>query len=677
MILNGNPEAYLKAVTEYKPIDFSHAPRSSWGVLSKKLHFNVINVLHRIEKYAKTMYHNVYTYIVFCFKIGGTIMSIFDFFKKKPEVKEETKVELPVQRGIAVSKRIEPDFQNENSIRNCFIAFDVETTGLSSTSDRIVELGAVIFQNGTVHKVFSSLVNPGISISQSASAVNHITNAMLVDAPSEKEIYPRLVDFLGDALCGKTAMCAHNAKFDFGFLCNTLSRLGFNANIKYIDTLSLSRKYLHGLENYKQNTIEEFLGLVNPSSHRAASDAENCGHILFRLLDSVKECLETEKRQMEQSKPNSQELEVCAYIQSIITQRGGDTRLLRFRKNSSGYVYVYCLYNFLKVKFAKKGNYILIKRNCPVTANYTIEPCTQSEGGADYIRVYFSSPFDLEALSDYIYEAFVDCYKSMEEYASYSNCGRQELENDVRLMCALSNEDVSSLLNGAKEHEYAPISISVTNEPEICRDDVVISAVHNRVPLNEIRNAGNWYKGFKMGFPHWEKGEEERKNGNPVLAIELFDKARLNGYSAPALYNSYALAYRKLKDYDNEIAILDEGIARMPVQSSVWDARRDKAIKLLFAQQENERKAAEKAKQKAEKMAKKEAAASTPKHPRGRAILQMDDDGNIIKEFDTIAAAVQEVGVSSKSIRNAANGIQKRAGGYRWMYKNKECVYGR
>ena len=153
------------------------------------------------------------------------------------------------------------------------------------------------------------------------------------------------------------------------------------------------------------------------------------------------------------------------------------------------------------------------------------------------------------------------------------------------------------------------------------------------------------------------------------MAIELFDKARLNGYAAPALYNSYAMAYRQLKDYSNEIAILDEGIARMPEQSSAWNARRDKAIKLLFTQQENERKTAEKAKQKAEKAAKIEAAASVPKQPRGRAILQMDDDGNIIKEFDTIAAAVQEVGVSSKSIRDAANGVQKRAAGYRWMYK--------
>ena len=464
-------------------------------------------------------------------------------------------------------------------------------------------------------------------------------------------------------------MCAHNAKFDFDFLCNTLSRLGFNANIEYIDTLSLSRKYLHGLENYKQSTVENYFGLTNPSSHRAASDAENCGHILYRLLDVASESLKIEKRQLEQSKPNLQELEVCAFIQNVISQKGGDTTLLRFRKNSSGYVDVCCLYTFLKVKFAKKGAYVLIRSNCPATENYVTELCTQSEGGTDYIRVYFSSPFDLEPLSEYIYKAFFNCYKSMEEYASYSNYRRREIENSIRFMCALTNEEVSSLLNEIKEHNYAPITISVANERQISCDDVVIHAVYNRVPLSEIRNADNWDKGFKMGFPHWEKGEDERKRGNLALAIELFDKARLNGYAAPALYTSYALAYRQLKDYSNEIVILDEGIARMPDQASVWSARKAKAISLLFAQQEKERKAAEKLKRQAEKVAQKEVPVSVPKKPRGRAILQMDDGGNVIKEFDSIAAAVQEVGVSSKSIRDAANGVQKRAGGYHWMYK--------
>lgn len=527
-------------------------------------------------------------------------MSIFSIFKKKldkkAQIQKEVTVDAPIQPGIAISKKIELDIQNKNSIGNCCIAFDVETTGLDPTSDRIVEIGAVIFQNGVVHKVFSSLVNPGIPISQDASNINHITNSMLDNAPSEKEVYPQLIDFLGDALHGRIIMCAHNAKFDFDFLCNTFSRIGFDAYIEYIDTYSLSRKYLHGLENYKQYTIEKYFGLINSSSHRAESDAENCGYILYRLLDVANESLETKIRQMEQSKPNIHELEVCAFIQNIISEKGGDTKSLRFKKNSSGYVDLNCMFSFLKFKFSKRGAYIIVNSNCSIPQNCIAESCTPSEGGTNYIRVLFSNPFDLEPLSSYIYDVFQNCNKSLEEYMSHSVHRRQEVADSLQRMCSLTNDEVSSLLNEIRKHNYAPVSIPVANKRQVSRDDVVINAVNNRVPLSEIRNINNLDEGFKAGGPDWEEGENERKKGNPTLAIELFDKARLNGYAAPALYTSYALAYRQLKDYSNEIVILDEGIERMPDQASAWSARRAKAISLLFAQQEKERKASEKLK---------------------------------------------------------------------------------
>lgn len=87
-------------------------------------------------------------------------MSIFGFFKKKadikPQVEKETAIEAPVQRGVAISKRVELDSHNENSIRNCYIAFDVETTGLSPISDRIVEIGATIFKTEPYKGIFIS-----------------------------------------------------------------------------------------------------------------------------------------------------------------------------------------------------------------------------------------------------------------------------------------------------------------------------------------------------------------------------------------------------------------------------------------------------------------------------------------------------------------------------------------
>lgn len=76
-----------------------------------------------------------------------------------------------------------------------------------------------------------------------------------------------------------------------------------------------------------------------------------------------------------------------------------------------------------------------------------------------------------------------------------------------------------------------------------------------------------------------------KKKGNIEKAISLFDKARYYGYEAPALYNSYAMAYRKLKDYDNEIAILDEAIKRFSegnneIVIQKWKDRRDRSIEL-------------------------------------------------------------------------------------------------
>ncbi|MCM3612695.1 GIY-YIG nuclease family protein [Planococcus sp. MERTA32b] len=96
----------------------------------------------------------------------------------------------------------------------------------------------------------------------------------------------------------------------------------------------------------------------------------------------------------------------------------------------------------------------------------------------------------------------------------------------------------------------------------VASEKVVVNASHNRVPLTDIRNLRNWEEGYNQGKPFWDEGEIERKAAHFDKAIELFNKARYNGYDAPALYRSYAMTYRKLKDYDNEIAIINEAIER-------------------------------------------------------------------------------------------------------------------
>lgn len=601
-------------------------------------------------------------------------MSIFDIFSKNRE-KNKKSSRTPVRQGVATADKISLNSRIMAYIRNCYIAFDVETTGLDPATDRIIELGAVVFVNGKIDRTFSSLVNPKTSISRTAAEVNHITSGMLKKAPCEEEIYPKLIEFLGEALNGKIVMCAHNARFDFNFLCNTLSRLGFDADIRYLDTLDLARKYLN-LNSYKQSSIEAHFGLTNVASHRAMSDAENCGHILYRLLDIAEKSLQVTKNPTHRSpmpslKPDQQELEVCAYIQSQIIKQGGDAKILRYRKNSGGYIAAYCPLNFLKFKFSKKGRYILVKNNSFPVSDYVTEPCTQAEGGTDFVRVFFSSPFDLEPFSKYIYDTYINQRNFFEKNVLYDSTLQQKAEENISATYTLSDEEVCSLLKTANERDYAPVSSDNITITQISRDDVKINAIHSRVPLSEILNQEDWKKGFMAGAPSWEKGETARKAGRLEEAIELFDEARYKGYSAPELYTSYALVYRQLRDFSNEIIVLDEGIARIPDKVSLWNARRNKAIHLLFMQQEKERKAIEKERKKAEKQKQKEAAITRAKQPHGKAVIQMDDAGNVIKIFETIAVAAKETEINSKSIRDAANGIQKHAGGFCWEYERE------
>ena len=104
--------------------------------------------------------------------------------------------------------------------------------------------------------------------------------------------------------------------------------------------------------------------------------------------------------------------------------------------------------------------------------------------------------------------------------------------------------------------------------------DIEIHPIHNRCPLQNIKNFNDFSAGFRDGHHFWEAGEKLRLQGDITEAILLFDRARENGYDAPVLYESYEKAYRKIKDYENEIAILMERYERNHAfhgNDSAWD----------------------------------------------------------------------------------------------------------
>ena len=561
-----------------------------------------------------------------------------------------------------------------DKLKKHFIAFDVETTGLSPERDRIVEIGAVEFLDGKEVRRYSTLVNPMIKISPAASSVNHITNEMLQSAPSEKEVYSIFTDFISEAVEGKVFMCAHNASFDFGFLEQTLKRMRINAKIYYIDTLSLCRKNVIGLDNYKQETLEHHFGLVNAESHRAVSDAEMCGKILMKAIECGEASYSVERERIDKIKPSSDELEVCAVINKILLDAGLDLELLRFRKSSST-IDGTCFYPFISFKFVNKGRYIILPTEVANNTNLVTEQCPNSEGGIENKRVFFTTPMDIEEFAVDIIKKYKDVYKDAMDYLSYSQRVKSEVFSSISEWYSFDEKELAGILAEIATKDYSEIK-TPKQQRIISRDEIIIHPVNNRVPLANIKNLNDSNKGYEEGSQYWEEGDALRKEGDFEGAIQLFDEARYQGYLSPVLYESYSMVYHKLKDYDNEIDILDEGIERLKAEgcnTSRLETRRETAIKSFIKEKEAEKTAREKTEAKKKKQAEKEAQKQertvNEREQHRKAMLQMDDEGNVIAEYSSVTEAAEAVGISTKSIRDAANGVQKHAAGFCWKYK--------
>lgn len=161
-----------------------------------------------------------------------------------------------------------------------YVVFDLETTGISCTSDDVVEISALRVRGGRITDRFSSLVNPGRPIPYSASQVNHITDEMVAGEPTMGEILPEFLRFIGDDV-----LVGHNiARFDMKFLhrdCQSLFRKVPGND--YLDTLSFARSRLPGLRSYALTALASHYGLGTVGAHRALKDCE-LNQQVFELL---------------------------------------------------------------------------------------------------------------------------------------------------------------------------------------------------------------------------------------------------------------------------------------------------------------------------------------------------------------------------------------------------------
>lgn len=164
-----------------------------------------------------------------------------------------------------------------------FIAFDLETTGTLAGVDKIVEIGAVRFINGEIDAVFSTLVDPLRSIPPGATAVNGITDDMVLGQPKVEELLGPLTEF-----CGDDVLIAHNAVFDHGFLTADYVRHEIRTPRGLIlDSYPMAKKVFPGLANYKLVTLVQHLQIDNNGFHRAEGDATCCARLLLKMIERI------------------------------------------------------------------------------------------------------------------------------------------------------------------------------------------------------------------------------------------------------------------------------------------------------------------------------------------------------------------------------------------------------
>jgi DNA polymerase-3 subunit epsilon len=164
-----------------------------------------------------------------------------------------------------------------------FVVTDTETTGTTAETNRVIEIGAVKVENGTVVDRFQRLVNPQRSIPGRITKLTGITTGMVFDAPTIDEVLPAYLDFLGEGI-----LTAHNLSFDKGFLDAELKRVGRDPlSNETLCTVRLARRLLPGLDSKGLSRLVQFYDVDVDGRHRALGDAEATAEILGRFLSQL------------------------------------------------------------------------------------------------------------------------------------------------------------------------------------------------------------------------------------------------------------------------------------------------------------------------------------------------------------------------------------------------------
>lgn len=162
-----------------------------------------------------------------------------------------------------------------------FCIIDIETNGSKPDNSQVIEIGAVMVQNGEIIDVFETFVECAF-IPEYISKITGIEQSDLKGAPSRKEALTKLREFMQDAV-----FVAHNVSFDYSFLSSSFNRFGLGdiGNPRFC-TINLAKRTFES-PKYGLAYLNESLNIKTATHHRAYSDALSAFFVMKKSLETL------------------------------------------------------------------------------------------------------------------------------------------------------------------------------------------------------------------------------------------------------------------------------------------------------------------------------------------------------------------------------------------------------
>ncbi len=226
-----------------------------------------------------------------------------DFYKATKGKKIKPIYGVQLNYGDPREFKIALDYHTDFNLKDAtYVVFDIETTGLSQTRDKIIEIAAYKISGGLITDSFEQLIDPEEKLLSKIVGITNITDEMLVGMPKIKEVLPKFYEFIKGSV-----LVAHNATFDVGFIYENLKKQGIKHDVfPVIDTLNLSRYFYNDtykeqnharfyanengripeLKRFNLKALTRFFKVTLDSHHRATSDASALSEVFLMMLQN-------------------------------------------------------------------------------------------------------------------------------------------------------------------------------------------------------------------------------------------------------------------------------------------------------------------------------------------------------------------------------------------------------